>query len=165
MLDFIKSKLKLTDQEVLEIEGKLLQKYDYLYNALDAVCRKGVNTIQSIELSEEIKGAIEEASKRISVPLVKISGVMEIKSEKPDGIEIIKNTPANAEANKRGACSTIIYMGAPGCRIVIKAENFKIAQRAIYSTAERTRTNIVKQHGTFNFVRLDSTKSLTPQQA
>lgn len=30
LLYFIKSKLKLTDQEVLEIEGKLLQKYDYL---------------------------------------------------------------------------------------------------------------------------------------
>jgi translation initiation factor 2 subunit 1 len=165
LLDFIKWKLKLTDQEVLEIEGKLVQKYDYLYNALDAVSRKGVDAIQNIDLSQEIKGAIEEASKRFPVPLVKISGVMEIKPKKPDGIEIIKNTLANAEAKKGGANSIITYMGAPSYRIVVKAENFKIAQRAIYNTVERTRTNIGKQRNTFNFVRLDSTKSQTPQQA
>jgi translation initiation factor 2 subunit 1 len=165
LLDFIKSKLKLTDQEVLEIEGKLLQKYEYLYNALDAVSRKGVDAIQSIDLSQEIKGAIEEASKTIPVRLVEISGAMEIKSRKLDGIEIIKNTLSNAEANKGGASSTKTYMGAPRYRIVVKAENFKIAEKAMYNAVERTRTNIEKQRGAFNFVRLDSKKSQTPQQA
>jgi translation initiation factor 2 subunit 1 len=165
LLDFIKSKLKLTDQAVQEIEDELLQKYEYLYDAFDAVSRKGLDAIQSIDLSQEIKGAIEEASKRIPVPLVKTSGVMEIKSKKPDGIQIIKNTLANGEANKGGACSTITYIGAPRYRIVVKAENFKIAEKAMYNTVEKTRANIEKQHGTFNFVRLDSKKSRTLQQA
>jgi translation initiation factor 2 subunit 1 len=164
-LDLIKSKPKQTYQEVLEIEGKLLEKYDYLNNSLDAVSRKGVDTIQSIDLSQEIKGVIEEPSKRIPVCLVEISGVMEIKSKKADGIEIIQNTLANAEANKGGASSILTYMGDPSYRIVVKAENFKIAEKALYKTVERTRTNIEKQHGTFNFVRLDSKKSQTPQQA
>ena len=165
LLDFIKLKLKLTDQEVQEIEGKLLQMYEYLYDAFDAVSRKGLDAIQSIDLSQEIKRAIEEASKRIPAPLVEISGVMEIKSKKPDGIEIIKNTLANAEVNKGGASSTITYIGAPRYRIVVKAENFKIAEKAMYNTVERTRANIEKQHGTFNFVRLNSKKSQTLQQA
>ena len=165
LLDFIKLKLKLTDREVYEIEGKLLQKYEYLYDAFDAVSRKGLDAIQSIDLSQEIKRAIEEASKRIPAPLVEISGVIEIKSKKPDGIEIIKNTLANAEVNKGGASSTITYIGAPRYRIVVKAENFKIAEKAMYNTVERTRANIEKQHGTFNFVRLNSKKSQTLQQA
>ena len=166
LLDFIISKLNLTDQLVLEIESKLLQKYEYLYNALDAVSRKGVDaTIQNIDLSQEIKGIIEEPRKSIPVPVVEISGVMEIKSKKPDGIEIIQNTLANAEANKGGSSSIITYMGAPSYRIVVKAKNFKIAEKAMYKTVERTRTNIEKQHGTFNFVRLDSKKSQAPQQA
>jgi translation initiation factor 2 subunit 1 len=165
LLDFIKSKLKLTDQEVLEIEGKLLQQYDYLYSALDAISRKGVDAIKSIDLTQEIKDAIEEASKRIPVPLVEMGEVMEIISKKPDGIEIVKKTLANAEANKGDSSSTIIYMGAPRYRIVVKAKNFKIAEKAIYNTVERTRTNIEKKRGTFNFVRQDSMKSLTPQQA
>ena len=165
LLDFIKSKLKLTDQAVQEIDDELLQKYEYLCDAFDAVSRKGLDAIQSIDLSQEIKGAIEEASKRIPAALVEISGVMEIKSKKPDGIEIIKNTLANAEVNKGGASNTITYIGAPRYRIVVKSENFKIAEKAMYNTVERTRANIERQHGTFSFVRLSSKKSQTLQQA
>ena len=57
-MDFIKSKLKLTDETVKEIEGVLLQKYDYVYDAFEAVSRKGLDAIQNINLSPEIKNAI-----------------------------------------------------------------------------------------------------------
>jgi translation initiation factor 2 subunit 1 len=164
-LDFIKSKLKLTDEQVQEIEDKLLQKYDYVYDAFEAVSRKGLDAIQNIDLSPEIKKAMEEASKRIPIPLVEISGIMEITLKTPDGIEIIKNTLANAEGSKGGASSIVTYIGAPRYRIVVTAENFKIAEKYMNSTVEKTRANIEKQHGTFSFVRNDSKKSHTLQQA
>src|ERR671916_3124967 len=96
-MDFIKLKLQLTDQHVQEIEDRVLQKYDYVYDAFEAVSRKGLDAIQNINLSPEIKNAIEEASKRIPVPVVEISGIMEIILKKPNGIDIIKSTLANAE--------------------------------------------------------------------
>jgi translation initiation factor 2 subunit 1 len=164
-LDFIKSKLKLTDEQVQEIEDKLLQKYDYVYDAFEVVSRKGLDAIQNIDLSPEIKKAMEEASKRIPIPLVEISGIMEITLKTPDGIEIIKNTLANAEGSKGGASSIVTYIGAPRYRIVVTAENFKIAEKYMNSTVEKTRANIEKQHGTFSFVRNDSKKSHTLQQA
>jgi translation initiation factor 2 subunit 1 len=164
-LDFIKSKLKLTDEQVQEIEDKLLQKYDYVYDAFEAVSRKGLDAIQNIDLSPEIKKAMEEASKRIPIPLVEISGIMEITLKTSDGIEIIKNTLANAEGSKGGASSIVTYIGAPRYRIVVTAENFKIAEKYMNSTVEKTRANIEKQHGTFSFVRNDSKKSHTLQQA
>ncbi len=163
-LDFIKSKLKLTDEQIQEIEDKLLQKYDYVYDAFEAVSRKGLDAIHNIELSQEIKSAIEEASKRIPVPLVEISGIMDITLKKPDGIEIIKNTLASAEGSKGGANSTITYIGAPRYRIMVKAENFKIAEKFMNNIVDKTRINIEKHHGAFNFVRLDSRKSQTIQQ-
>jgi translation initiation factor 2 subunit 1 len=163
-LDFIKSKLKLTDETVKEIEDVLLQKYDYVYDAFEAVSRKGLDAIQNINLSPEIKNAIEEASKRIPVPVVEISGIMEIILKKPNGIEIIKSTLANAEGSKGSANSTITYIGAPRYRIVVTAENFKVAEKFMNNTVERLRANIEKQHGTFNFVRQDSKKSHTFQQ-
>jgi translation initiation factor 2 subunit 1 len=163
-LDFIKSKLKLTDETVKEIEDVLLQKYDYVYDAFEAVSRKGLDAIQNISLSPEIKNAIEEASKRIPVPVVEISGIMEIILKKPNGIEIIKSTLANAEGSKGSANSTITYIGAPRYRIVVTAENFKVAEKFMNNTVERLRANIEKQHGTFNFVRQDSKKSHTFQQ-
>lgn len=164
-LDFIKSKLKLTDEQVQEIEDRLLQKYDYVYDAFEAVSRKDLDAIQDIELSPEIKKTIEEASKRIPTPLVEISGIMEITLKKRDGIEIIKNTLANAEGTRAGASSTITYLGAPRYRIVVTAENFKVAEKYINNIVEKTQANIEKKHGTFNFVRQDSNKSHTFQQA
>lgn len=163
-LDFIKSKLKLTDETVKEIEGVLLQKYDYVYDAFEAVSRKGLDAIQNINLSPEIKNAIEEASKRIPIPVVEISGIMEITLKKPNGIEIIKSTLADAEGSKGSANSTITYIGAPRYRVVVTAENFKVAEKFMNNTVEKLRANIEKQHGTFNFVRQDSKKSHTFQQ-
>lgn len=85
--------------------------------------------------------------------------------KKPNGIEIIKNTLANAEGNKPGASSTITYSGAPRYRIVVKTENFKIADRFMINMIEKTQANIEKHDGTFSFVRLDSKKSHAIQQA
>ncbi|HWS20539.1 MAG TPA: translation initiation factor IF-2 subunit alpha [Nitrososphaera sp.] len=164
-LDFIKSKLKLTDEQMQEIEDRLLQKYDYVYDAFEAVSRKGKDGIQNIDISPEIKHAIEEVSKRIPIPLVEISGIVEITLKKPDAIEIIKNTLASAEGTKSGASSTITYLGAPRYRVVVEAENFKIAEKHMNNIVEKTRANIEKQHGIFNFVRQDSKKSHTLQQA
>ena len=164
-LDFIKSKLNLSDQHVQEIEDRILQKYDYVYDAFEAVSRKGLDAIQNIELSPEIRNAIEDASKRIPIPVVEISGIMEITSKKPERIEMIKNTLANAEGNKGGASTIITYIGAPRYRVVVNAENFKVAERSMNNTIEKTRASIEKQHGTFNFVRQDSKRSQTLQQA
>jgi translation initiation factor 2 subunit 1 len=163
--DFVKSKLKLTDQQVQEIEDRVLQKYDYVFDAFEAVSRKGLDAMQNIDLSADIKNAIEQASGRIPIPLVEISGIMEITSKKPDGIEIIKNMLATAEGNKGGASSTIKYIGAPRYRIVVTAENFKVVEKFMNNTVEKTQTSIEKQHGTFNPVRQDSKKSHTLQQA
>jgi len=164
-LDFVKSKLKLTDDQVQEIEGKLLKKYDIVYDAFEAVSRKGVDAIHNKELSEDTKNAIEEASKKITIPLVEISGMMEITLRKPDGIEMIKNTLASLEGNKGGANSTSTYVGAPSYRVVVKAENFKNAEKFMNNMIAKTRSNIEKHNGTFNFVHLDSKKSHSPQQA
>jgi translation initiation factor 2 subunit 1 len=82
-LDFIRSKLNLSDKNIQEIEDRMLQKCDYVYDAFEAVSRKGLDVIQNIELSPEIKNAIEDASKRIPIPVVEITGIMEITSKKP----------------------------------------------------------------------------------
>jgi translation initiation factor 2 subunit 1 len=58
-----------------------------------------------------------------------------------------------------------MYIGATRYRIVVTAENFKVAEKYMNDTVEKTRVNIEKQHGKFNFVRQYSKKSQTFQQA
>src|SRR5215211_4841589 len=100
---------------------------------------RGLDAIQNIELSPEIKNVIDDASKTIPIPVVQISRIMEITSIKPEGIEIIKSRLADAEGNKRGASTTITYIGAPRYNVVVNAENFKVAQRFMNNTIEKTR--------------------------
>jgi len=158
-MEFIKSKLKLTGQQVTEIEESILQKYDYVYDAFEAVARKGPDAIQNIELASEIKSAIEEESNKIQIPQVEVRGLVEISSKGPDGIEIIKNTLAGVESTKGAAKTEVTYVGAPRYRIVVTAENFKVAEKAMNNALEKIRTSIEKHHGTFNFVREESKKS------
>ena len=78
----------------------------------------------------------------------------------------VKNTLGNAEGNRGGSASSIItYIGAPCYRIVLSAENFKVAEKSMNNIVEKARANIEKQQGTFNFQRQDSKKSHTNQQA
>ena len=85
-LDFIKSKLSLSDQDIQEIEDRLPQKYHYVYDAFESVSRKGLDAVQAIELSPGIKNAIDDATKRIPIPVAGISAIMEITSKKPEGL-------------------------------------------------------------------------------
>jgi translation initiation factor 2 subunit 1 len=158
-MDFVKSKLKLTNEQVAEIEEKILQKYDYVYDAFEAVAKKGPEAIQSIDLAPEVKQAMEEESNKIQIPQVEVRGIMEISSKKPDGIEIIKSALAGVESSKGGTTTTVTYVGAPRYRIVVTAENFKVAEKSMNNAVEKIRSAIEKHHGAFNFTREESKKS------
>jgi translation initiation factor 2 subunit 1 len=158
-MDFIKAKLKLTDAQVGEITDKIEQKYDYVYDVFEDVARKGPEILQKLELSDEVKKAIEEESNKIQVPVVEVRGVMEISSKRPDGIEAIKSTLAGVESSKGGAKTEVTYIGAPRYRIIVTAENFKVAEKSMNAAIEKVRAAIEKQHGTFNFNREESKKS------
>jgi translation initiation factor 2 subunit 1 len=161
-MDFIKSKLKLTNEQATQIEEKILQKYDYVYDAFEALARKGPEAIQNIDIATEIKQAMEEESDKIQIPQVEVRGIMEISSKKPEGIEIIKSTLAGVESSKGGATTSVTYVGAPRYRIVVTAENFKVAEKSMNNAVEKIRSTIEKQHGAFNFAREESKKSHQP---
>src|SRR5918911_1984117 len=52
-MEIIKSKTNATDLQINEIEDKILQKYDYVYDVFEIVARKGNNVLQSLNLPPE----------------------------------------------------------------------------------------------------------------
>jgi translation initiation factor 2 subunit 1 len=158
-MDIIKARLKLDQKQVLEIEDKILEKYDYVYDIFEDVARRGPDAMAKIELPDEAKKAIEEESAKIQIPHVEVRVVMEITSKKPDGIEMIKNTLAAVESSKGGAKTEVTYIGAPKYRVVATAENFKVAEKAMNNVIEKVKSAIEKQHGTFTFTREESKKT------
>jgi translation initiation factor 2 subunit 1 len=127
----------------------------------EEVARKGRKAIDRLKIPEEMKDAILEVSKNIRIPSVEVRGIMEITCLKPDGIEIIKKALTAVEGKSDNAEINITYMGSPRYRISVKAENFKIAEKAISKAIEKIRSIINKNNGTFNFIREESKKGVT----
>ena len=82
---------------------------------------------------------------------------MEITSDKPNGVEIIKKTLL--DVIKKDSTMDITYLGAPKYRISITSENFKSAEKSLKPIIEEIQTNIEKKKGLFKFKREDSKKT------
>ena len=162
-LDSIKARLNLSDTEMKEIQDRILQSYDDVYALFESVATKGIEDAASkLGFVEEVLKAIVEESSKIRIPQNEIRGIMEISSKKPDGIEIIKNVLIDAGEGTKTNPSTIsiAYIGAPRYRIAVKAESFKMAEKAMSRAIEKIQKGIEKNHGSFNFTREKSKKNL-----
>ena len=158
-MEIIKVKAQINDSQIKEIEDKILQKYDYVYDIFETVARKGTDAIQNLGLPEAAVKAIEEESSKIQVPRVEIRGILEISLKKSDGIEVIKNILSAVETSKSNANINITYIAAPRYRIVVAADNFKIAEKALNNIIEKIQTATEKHKGNFNYIRKESKKS------
>ena len=144
-----------------EIQDNILQNYDDVYTLFESVATKGIeDAVNKLGLDGEVIKAIEEESSKIRIPQNEIRGIMEISSKKPDGIEIIKNVLIDgAEGTKTNPSTiSIAYIGAPRYRIAVKAENFKMAEKAMSHAIEKIQKGIEKNQGNFNFTREKSKK-------
>ncbi len=162
-LNSIKTKVNLNDNQIKEIQDRILQNYDDVYALFESVATKGIgDAINKLELAEDVTKAIEEESNKIRIPQNEIRGIMEISSKKPDGIEIIKSTLIDAAEGTKTNPSTIniAYIGAPRYRIAVRAENFKTAEKAMSHAIEKIQKGIEKSQGNFNFAREKSRKRL-----
>lgn len=158
-MDIIKTKLGYDQVTINQIEDKLNQKYDFIYDAFEAVAIKGKDILNNLELKEEVIDAIEQESKKIQIPHIEVRAVLEIAVRKGDGIEIIKNILGSIEGSKTNYKIDITYIGAPKYRITVTAENFKIAEKALNQSIEKIKNNIEKNSGTFRFSREESKKT------
>jgi translation initiation factor 2 subunit 1 len=162
-LDSIKARANLSDVQMKEIQDRILQNYDDVYMLFESVATKGIrDATNKLAFGEEVLRAIEEESHKIRIPQNEIRGIMEISSKKPDGIETIKSVLIDASEGSKANPSTIsiAYIGAPRYRIAVKAENFKMAEKAMSRAVEKIQKGLEKNHGNFNFIREKSKKNL-----
>jgi translation initiation factor 2 subunit 1 len=155
----IKSKVNLSDEQVKQIEDKILTKYDYVYDIFEATAKKGQEVLLPLELNENVMNIIEEESKKIPIHHVEIRGILEVSSQKSNGVENIKSILSAAETTKGNARVIISYIAAPKYRIVVAADNFKIAEKTINNSIEKIKSAIEKDGGNFNFIRQESKKT------
>jgi translation initiation factor 2 subunit 1 len=113
-------------------------------------------------LDPALLAALEEVSQdKIAIPIVEVRGVMDIRVKASNGIEVIKSALRSGEEVKTsGAQVKVTYLGTPRYRLIVKAENYKVAERGLQSALERIRTILEKNKGKFAFTREESRKQL-----
>lgn len=158
-MNMIKTKTAMNNDKLKELQDIILQKYDSLYDMFETVAFKGIDSIKSLDITDEIRVAIAEESKKIQIPSVEIRGVIEININAPQGIEIIKDVLSSAELNKNNTTIEISYIAAPRYRIIAKAENYKIAEKTLNNAIEKISNSVGKKVELFNFVREGSKKN------
>ena len=159
ILKNIQDKVKLSSEEVDDLEEKLLSKYKSVYDAVIDIGTNDINVIDDLEISEKIKKTIDELSKKIKLPTVEIRGILEMTNNKSDGIEIIRKILLEAIKESQNQKITILYLGAPKYRLSIVAQDFKTAEKTLKPILEKIEKNTSKQNGTFKFSREESKKT------
>ena len=130
-MQMIKAKTGMSEDKIRELQDVVLQKFDYLYDMFEAVAFKGIDSIKSLDITDVVRSAIAEESKKIQIPSVEIRGVIELNINEPQGVEIIKNILSSAQLDKNNTSVEISYIAAPRYRIIAKAENYKIAEKTL----------------------------------
>ena len=157
LLENLQEKVNLTDEEVEKLEDKFYTKFDSVYDGFMEIARNGISIITDLKLTKKITTVIEEICSKIKLPSVEIRGIMEITSNKSNGVEIIKKTLL--DIIKKDSTMDITYLGAPKYRISITSEDFKSAEKSLKPIIEEIQINIEKKKGLFKFTREDSKKT------
>ncbi len=153
-LEIIGEKLNVSMNELEKIGKKLLKEYDSVYSAFEDAAYEGYEVLVPLVGEEFAKEMAELARENIKPKRVKVRGYFELKSMASDGIERIKKALAEAKkVAKDGVEMKIEYLGAPRYRIVVEAEDYKIAESVLKKATERVLKTIKKLGGEGNFVR------------
>ena len=159
LLQNVQEKADLTDAQIENLEDQIYSKFDSVYDAFVKVGRSGINSVSDLEIPDKTAAVIAEIASKMKLPSVEIRGIMEITSEKADGVEIIKNTLLDVV--ERDATIQITYLGAPKYRLSIVSEDFKSAEKSLKPIISEIQTGITKKKGSFKFTREESRKTRT----
>ncbi len=157
ILQNVKDKAKLSDEEIEKLEDSIYSKFDSVYDAFVEIGRNGIESVKELRLAKKTIAVIEEICSKIKLPSVEIRGIMEITNDKSDGVEIIRKILL--DVLKKDSTVDITYLGAPKYRLSITSENFKTAEKSLKPVISQIQSNIEKKKGSFKFTREESKKT------
>lgn len=153
-LEQLARELKVPEDKVKEeLSEKLLEKYESVYTALEAIAgdEKILDTI-AIEKSWK-QPFLSLVKRNIKAPFVEIVGYVELKSYEDDGISTIKEALRKIEQYKSEGEIEVTYVSAPMYRIKVKASDYKNAERILKSATDEAIAYIKQHHGEGDFHR------------
>jgi translation initiation factor 2 subunit 1 len=143
-----------TEQLYNEVSGKI-KDYNSLYGCFEAAS-KDENLLESLGIDKKYAKVLDEIIKqRIRPSEVEIIGKLKITIFAPDGISVIKDSLKRAEEAAKDKI-TINYLGSGLYRLMVKAPDYKEAEKLMKNAAEGAISHVIKHAGTAEFARIEA---------
>ena len=141
-----------TEELYKEISDKIIKNYASLHDFFEQAS-KDDSVLESLEIDKKRLKIIDEIIKlRIKPAEVEISGKLKITTYAPNGIDIIKDSLKKAEESAKGKIS-INYLGSGLYRFMVKAADYKEAEKCIRNAIGAAVGIVTKQNGIAEFTR------------
>ena len=152
----VAEKADLSKEEVYEKAGFLLEEEYGLYDAFEKILKEGTEFLTKLGISQELaKVFVEVAKERISVKMVKIKGIIEVRCMKPNGVKIIQDSFKKAYKKEKTKDTKIRFYvkAAPKYKVEVLAENYKRGEEVFQKVSESVVKNIIDVGGQGSFRR------------
>jgi translation initiation factor 2 subunit 1 len=150
LLRSVAEKSGLSIEEVYEKAGAPMEKEYGLYEGFEKVVKDGASALTKIGVPEDLASVIVEIAKeRMHVPMVKVKGVVELRTTNPEGVKIIKEAFLNAKKAEKSREGKVRFyvIAAPKYCIEVMAENYKSAEAVLQRVSENVISSIDKAGG------------------
>ncbi|MDD1677292.1 MAG: translation initiation factor IF-2 subunit alpha [Methanomicrobiales archaeon] len=136
------------------IEEAIYREYGLLFSVFEDVAVNGEAAVAKLPLEKNVAETLHRiALENVKIPNVSITGYLDLTSNKPDGINIIRRALRSALPKIPDVEIELTYVGAPTYRIKVTAPNYKKAEKSIEKAAAAAIRVIEKTGGSGKFNR------------
>lgn len=152
LVEIVAQRINKDFQEVYSIISKLFtENYGDLLSGFEvAVTEQAEDKLKKIGIPKQLISTIISVAKdSIKLPEVHVYGILQLSSNRSNGISVIKEALVSAEEEGKKYDSvkiSISTLGAPKYRLDVKAQNYKEAEEVL-SKMVNTAISIIKKHG------------------
>ncbi|HVL88581.1 MAG TPA: translation initiation factor IF-2 subunit alpha [Candidatus Thermoplasmatota archaeon] len=103
-----------------------------------------------------VKEFVKIAQANIQLPSVEIKGQLEIQSEAPNGVEVVRDALSEIErSDYEDVKISVVYLGAPRYQVKVTAPDYKVAEEQMRKVTERAIQLATKKGAKASFARTD----------
>jgi len=146
----------IPQEEIYQKAGAILEEKIGLYEGFEKAVKEGSEALTKLGVPEDLAKIITQvAEERITLKLVKVRGVLEVRCMKPNGVKCIQDALLGAKKSTKAKDAKIEFavVSAPKYSVEVAAENWKRAEEVLNQVSETVVTNITKAGGHGSFKR------------